>query len=377
MLNRAETNMHEQRRIPMLAVVISALALAVAFARYQSPIQPSAQPTVVMYPVDHRNYSEHGRLTAAAVIGDEDTFGWISEIRVIGDIISVFDREPRQGAERLLLLDKHGKLRARLGPPGERPTDIGNTVSFGTIFGTDGSDFYVWDYRNRRASTFRVDGDDVRLTGTYMQPDRIPLFQLEWIKDDLVVTNGLFSEELLRFYAVDHRVGTLEFSHSAGRVLHPREAPPASRQLSRNMMATDPTAGRVAIAFSYVSRLHIYDSDGSLLRVVGGPEEVIPRYTIEGVRFIPDPGEGFRMAYIDLDATEDHIFGLFSGKGTRADEVHVFSWSGELVRVFGLDAAVDEVAVDARGSRLYAVQLQPFPTIRIYDLPVLTDVTDQ
>ena len=363
--------------LPVLAVIASGIALVVTVARLKTPAHAAPQPRVVVEPRDHDNYEASDLLKAVAVFGDSQSFGWLSEIQVHGNAVLVFDRKPRSGPEQLLVLDKHdGRVRARLGGPGSAPTEIANSVSMGSVYPTtSGSEFFVWDYPNTRVTTYRVAGSDIQRTRAYAQPEKIPLFQLTWLGGDRLVANGLFSEELLRFYTLDRSANVLKFDRAAGDVLHPREVPTVARQLSRNTMAADPATGRIVLAFTHVNRLQFYDSAGKLLRAVSGPEEVVPKYRVEGLRFVPDYEAGFRMAYVDVAATRDHVYALFSGHPapnvSAAEEVHVFSWTGELVKVFGLDALVNWLAVDEATRRLYTVQLEPDPTIHVYEVPPL------
>jgi hypothetical protein len=371
--------MPSKSALPVLAVVASGIALVVTVVRLQTPAAATPRPQVVVQLRDHDNYEDSDLLKAVAVFGDSQSFGWLSEIQVHGNALLVFDRHPKSGSEQLFVLDKNdGSVKARLGPPGSAPAEIANSVSMGSVHSTtDASDFFVWDYPNTRVITYHPTGSHVQRTGVYAQPEKIPLFQLAWLGGDRLVTNGLFSEELLRFYALDRRSNVLRFDRSAGNVLHPREVPTVARQLSRNTMAADAATGRIVLAFTYLSRLNFYDSSGKLVRVVSGPEEVLPKYRVEGLRFVPDFEAGFRMAYVDVAASKEYVYALFSGHPAphvgAGDEVHVFSWTGELVKVFGLDALVNWLAVDEATRRLYTVQLAPHPTIRVYEPPRVAD----
>jgi hypothetical protein len=321
---------------------------------------------------EHHNFHPNDILEPLNVIGGEGSFGWLSEIHAHDSVLLVFDRQPPQADEQLQVIDPHdGRTVVRAGAPGQEQSAIGNTVSIGRVPGASG--LFVWDYRNRRLGRYMLGSSGPEPTAFFHLRDRIPLFQMAWLGNDMIVANGMFSDEILRFYKADASSQTLEYLHAGGQVLHPREEPTVARELSRNMMAADPTVGRVVTAFMYANRIHIYDTSGKLLHVTGGPEEVVPKYSVAGLRFVRDQAGGFRMAYVDVAATRERVYALFSGQGppnvAAADEVHVFTWQGDLVAVLGLDQLVNWMAVNEAGDRLYGVQLEPYPTIREYEMP--------
>ena len=88
-------------------------------------------------------------------------------------------------------------------------------------------------------------------------------------------------------------------------------------------------------------------------------------------------GPNERNAYSDCAATEDHIFGLFSGKAKHAfpsaarqktEFIHVFGWAGEFVGVIQLDHEAFTLAFDDSGRYLYTGADEPTPGIRVTDL---------
>ena len=148
--------------------------------------------------------------------------------------------------------------------------------------------------------------------------------------------------------------------------------------LNRSSLAFDPGITRVAQAFLYASRLHIYSGTGENLATVAGPEEIPLSYRTEQVgpreRFLHNPDS--RWAYTDVAASRDHIFAVFSGRDeathpltmNRGKRIHVFAWTGRYLTTLGLPTAARAIAVDPAGRWLYAEQEVPFPSVVQYEL---------
>jgi hypothetical protein len=84
-----------------------------------------------------------------------------------------------------------------------------------------------------------------------------------------------------------------------------------------------------------------------------------------------------RFGFIDIVATNDRIFALFSGR-TRNEApgrasygqfVHVYDWEGRLSAVYRLGSEALSIAVSTDGRRLFAVQHDPLPAVVAYALP--------
>lgn len=86
--------------------------------------------------------------------------------------------------------------------------------------------------------------------------------------------------------------------------------------------------------------------------------------------------EHTRIGYIGVAVTPDRIFALFSGRLLRdypgnADlgrQVHVFSWTGELIQTIFLDSYVESIAVDESKQTLYGVRRDPYPALVTFKL---------
>jgi TolB-like 6-blade propeller-like len=140
-----------------------------------------------------------------------------------------------------------------------------------------------------------------------------------------------------------------------------------------------PDRTRLALVTRHADRLEIYRADGTLAARATGPRGFEPVYSVaRNPRGEPIFGSGrdLRFGYVDVAATEERIYALYSGR-TRGQApgranfgrwVHVYDWSGRLHEVLGLDSDVLGIAVSADGGTLYAVRHEPAPALVAYPL---------
>lgn len=187
------------------------------------------------------------------------------------------------------------------------------------------------------------------------------LFQPVWV-DGRVLTNGMFASDLVRQFS-----GSGEPQGEWGTSVFPDALPEVAMHLNRSSLAIDPRRHKIVLAFLYVSRLAITDIVRRDVRHISGPIEVRLDY-----RTVPDPVEGMERflatgattyAYVDVAADNEHIYALFSGRSRGewsedailADTLHVFSWSGDLLRQWRLPRPVHAVTLDVTTRKLYAI----------------------
>ncbi len=83
-----------------------------------------------------------------------------------------------------------------------------------------------------------------------------------------------------------------------------------------------------------------------------------------------------RFGYVDVDATEETIFALYSGRtledfrssASLGEFVHLFRWNGTFQAAYQLDTPVLTVAVEPAGRHLYAIRHEPEPAVITYAL---------
>jgi hypothetical protein len=82
------------------------------------------------------------------------------------------------------------------------------------------------------------------------------------------------------------------------------------------------------------------------------------------------------LGYLSVAMGEKCIYGLFCGKeedrsgtATYADEIHVFSYDGRLIKKLHLATSAFGICIDSKEQMLYTVVHEPEPKILIYHLP--------
>jgi hypothetical protein len=202
-----------------------------------------------------------------------------------------------------------------------------------------------------------------------------------WLSDTTLVVSGI---------TPTHADGRLLLTDRAGGVIrmlgkppqHPGSAAIPTTVLQHayeGPLAVRPDRARFALATRQADRLEIYRSDGNQLAEVVGTTGFLPEFEVKaragGVSMAT--GDNLRVGYVDLAATRNHIYALFSGVLRRdagsstffGREVHVFDWSGAKVARLQLDEPAFTIAVTPDGTRMYAVRHEPAPAIVRYSLP--------
>jgi len=195
-----------------------------------------------------------------------------------------------------------------------------------------------------------------------------------WIDSFTMVSLGFFSRGRIAFISED---GTL--IRTAGTLPEPLSSTPPEvlQHVFQATLALRPDRTLLAAATRHASNIEIYRADGSAVGVFQGPLLVEPRFEIQTSAGRPTmaTGSDLRFGYIDVAASAEHIFALFSGR-TRAGFpgsanfgrfVHVFDWSGNFEQVLELDASVLKITVDERGEVLYATRHEPEPAVMRYE----------
>jgi hypothetical protein len=121
-----------------------------------------------------------------------------------------------------------------------------------------------------------------------------------------------------------------------------------------------PKGAGFAIAYFSAPRVEWYDKTGQLAGEAAVPYTAPlvwkPGKTNPGISLVVD-----RMWYKDCAATAGHLYALFSGRGRQfkgeeqssGEFIHVFDWSGKLVKVYKLDRPVFSISVDQNEQFMY------------------------
>lgn len=296
-----------------------------------------------------------------------DSLVLVADVRS-DSLFQVFDRKSRR---RVL----------RAGHAGPNAAVFGGIWSL-TRVATDPNSVWVFDIGRQRISVLRVRVADGRLsieTAPYLDLVRQKLSGPIWVRDSTFFSPGVFSGG--RWAEIRPPNGTVGIVGPS-----PQDSTAGSEALRQMLYAGTPIAGlydagqnrRLALALRYTDRLELYDSSGRPLRISRGPFRFGPtaqHVKISSGEMRPRWTARTRLAYIAVTAGECGIVALFSGRqlgsaGRRAAQgrsLHVFDWSGELRRVFFLNADAINLSLAPDGQTLYTVSATP-PQLREYQL---------
>ncbi len=309
----------------------------------------------------------------ATTLYDGDVLAMPTQIAVGNDRIALVDGI----AERPVhVLDAAGGYVAGLGRAGEGPGEFEGPRALEPT--ADGHGFWVFDAALSRLTLVEPDRWEAipasaRVTLSIHGPAMVTNLVRRW--DEGFLAAGLFAEGRLGHFTEDG-----EYEGASGTLpTSAIEAPPEVLQHAyRGNLKADPTGSRLVFANRHAGFLEIFTSDGEPVHRIDGPFSFEPAFDVRMGERGPSlaTGDDLRFGYVDVAATRDRIYALFSGR-TRAGhpddavygrEVHVFDWDGTLHSVLHLDADAMAIAVDARRDRLLAVRHLPTPAVLSYDL---------
>jgi hypothetical protein len=153
------------------------------------------------------------------------------------------------------------------------------------------------------------------------------------------------------------------------------EGVPASvaQEILQPSAVAQPNGLLVAIGARYAGRVDIYSSVDGRHTSAAVPDPFSARVNVgyNGAVLLFRSDGQTRFGYIGLAATSERVYALFSGRTRRGfpgranfgRALHVFSWSGRLLRSFELDRDVISIAVAPDGRTLYAIAHEPSPEV--------------
>ena len=152
--------------------------------------------------------------------------------------------------------------------------------------------------------------------------------------------------------------------------------------LNETTLAAQPNGSKLALAFKWSDRIHIYDAQsGRLERPIAGPVETKLSFAVD--RYDDKPvltlGPESVYAYVDLIATDDLIVALYAGREFRKSRstmatgtaIHAFTWDGRLVGEWAFAEPLDNLALDSTRQILYALRWKPKASVVSIDVKAL------
>ncbi|HYW06969.1 MAG TPA: BF3164 family lipoprotein [Longimicrobium sp.] len=309
--------------------------------------------------------SLRGRVMAAEL-------GCPSAIAVVGPNVVVLDDASDSVVHVVRAAD--GALLRSFGRRGEGPGEYRSAWSLATTPG-GGRGVWIYDMALQRFTAVRdVEDPSGPIHSISLRTDG-PATTPLWLTDSMIVTPGFFSGGRLARLEPGGMVRGYVGALPPGGA----EIPPSVRQHAyTGSLAKSEARSLLALATRHADQIEIYRPDGTLVRRARGPFGFEPRFTVStrGGKPAMTTDDGLRFGYIDVTATDEWIFALFSGRtreGSGGDAafgryVHVFDWDGTLREVLRLDADLLTLAVARDGRTLYGVRHDPEPAVVAYRL---------
>jgi len=273
----------------------------------------------------------------------------------------------------VVVFDTSGTVMARLGRRGEGPGELKDTRSLTVSDGIG----YVWDLSQGRYGRFDV-ASPTKLETVSLGTELPVVLEVEPLSSGTLLLTGNMGTSL----AVSLQAGTetLEFiGHAPATVLRlAGDDESLQMYLSKSSSAVNETADMVALGYYHTGEIvfaRLSTGETVVETRPGNWADVSfsRKYERRGLRKTTD--KSF-LGYRTVKATEDGVWAFcicntrdLSNKSfpyARRD-VHYYSWSGELVRIYRLSRSVEDIAV--LGQYLYATVNDPVPAVVRWKLP--------
>ncbi|MDR2231765.1 MAG: TolB-like 6-bladed beta-propeller domain-containing protein [Tannerella sp.] len=187
----------------------------------------------------------------------------------------------------------------------------------------------------------------------------------QWISDDTFVCLS-FNSHKERFYLINNDLTNIKPVFNPQFTFDENVPPFILNDIFSSLLHVRPDKKKVVLADRYLDCIEIYNVDGSLTKLLKGPENIFnfkydkSRSLGNGV-VVKSPES--RRAYIGLRSDNDRIYALYSGK-MRMDKsnystsniIYTFDWDGNLLKKYILDCQINSFDVDATTQTIYAIQ---------------------
>lgn len=333
-------------RTKRLAVVLVAAVLFLVGTYYPSMKREAPTP----YPPVRVT-----KLLESDVIIREDLRGFSMDLDIVGDQIILVDA---MADSLVALFDLDGTPAGRYLTKGEGPREVKKATALHVRNDT----VFVHDQGRGRVVKFKLGADFSETEITEDPILGVVPYEVTPYKDGYLLSEGVHA-----MFSRWQETGI----DTVG------DMPPLLRKVKKEfrggnralrIMAVHPTEDLVAVAFLGTGELAIANTDGDLLNVVRPYN-----YKMETRKAVVMPEA---LTYQSLSATDTAIFALFVGERLEeafvdrypdARHVHMYDWSGNLLRIFELSHPALDVAV--KDDALYTVGFEPYPEVRRYQIP--------
>jgi hypothetical protein len=313
-------------------------------------------------------------------IVDDEFIGNPSRITKADSILYAVDAST-DSIVHIFNIDKktyHGMVIGRGAGPNELLSVNNITLS------VDNKSIWVYDIMGRKWVQF--DREQLYQTNKSIVTDKILfsknqlnssyLNEPEWISDSLFIcldVNSyknrflIFDKELKNVLSVQNQ----QFSFNEDYPLF------ILNDMFSTKMGMKPDKTKIVLAGSYLDCIEIYNIDGTLTKLLKGPEKGFHfQYNKEQSlnRGALIKSRESKRAYIGLKTTNKGIYALYSGKEkqdpshySNSNIIYAFDWDGNPLKKYILDCQIGAFDIDETGDKIFAIK-EPDNYIVSFDL---------
>jgi len=306
---------------------------------------------------------------------DGPTLGRPADLLFVGSFLVVGDQTLAPAIH--LFRWPEGTYLQGIGQPGEGPGEFRSVAKLLRDPQTPNRAFWVYDLTAMRFTRYLLTDSAAVLDRQITQQEGLALFSPEWVGDSLLVSPAIM--------AYRGRLSVLDARGALIRTIGPTPPNPKRQFVPLPVLqhayhaslAYEPTRQALVVADFYTDRIEVYDVSGRTIGQISGPEHFPPVFEVEQVRgqFVKASTDETRHAYIDVITTPQYIFALYSGKfwpeelSWHGFYIHVFDWSGKLVRAFALPVPTAQIVLTPDGKALLGSVEEPEPALFYFPLP--------
>lgn len=333
------------------------------------------------------------RIKASQILnGNDEAIGFYNPSRIvaIGEYLIIIDDA---NDDQVLVFDiKSHKFINAIGKIGRGPGEFLDPWNIFISKTESQEKFCIYGLRLRKISCFDLEN-------VVKKSSHLPLYSVMLGKEigmplringmptakEFIIT-GIFPESY-RFLLAD---SSGNVTRRSDKVDHQKEKEPLNVfQHAYTVVPVSNLEGtKIALGYFYSNLIEIYSSgDGTMLtsiRGIGDHDFYKPLFSTRKTPYGLTMAQGgdTRLAYIDINAGENYIYALYSGrrrkdKGSgQSNIVHVVSWDGELKSVLHLDTDVRDCDVSSLNGRkkLFCINNSRVnPSILTYEIADLKD----
>lgn len=303
------------------------------------------------------------------LMGDEYFIKQIADMTLMNDSIIILRNSK---SEKLFqVLNPSRKTVFEFGDIGQGPNDFLLPASLSS---EKENSFTFYDLNKRRYSTIHLNHeDDSWQMEHHFKSDSLIHLSVLPVADNRYIATGMYPNH--RLTLLDENGILLKgFFGIPYRDEEERKVDEMLRsEAYQGNIAVSPSRKRLVQAMSKGDMIYFYNITGNgELNLLSEQVNSYPKYRYDnGAMHQEAP-----IHYLDICATEDYVYTLYSGRNYKADKdkafqgnlIRVFDWNGKLIKNLQLDIDISKIAITKGGKKLYAISYLPDPVLVSFNI---------